>query len=346
MGCSCNDLKKESNDEMLDDIMKTIEVISNDKSKLNSVIKIQRNFRIKLIHLKLKLNKSQNDPNIITAENQTIYTTKNIRTEISVSQEEEYEKLIKEYPPLNDGINVRINGPIKDIKNNSIYYGEWDFTKNVKHGRGVQYWEEGAKYFGYFTHDKTNLKGKLIHSDGDIYEGEWSNNKPNGKGKYIHIDGTIYEGDWKDDKQHGKGKETWPDGAYYEGDYINGLKHGKGKFHWADGAYYEGDFSYNNLHGNGYYIFGDKRTYKGTWVNNKLEGKGIFTWPDGRKYEGEYKNDKKDGYGIFYWSDGKIYKGNWKNGKQNGEGEYYDPIEKEWRKGCWYGKNKVKWYND
>ena len=338
MGCTCDFFKKEPKTEMTNDFMKELEQMENDEEKMNLILRIQRNFRSHLIRLKLK---SPDDNNISSHANPTLNSSRLDKLEI---QEEELESLLKEYPPLNDGVILKINGPKKDCNTHSIYLGEWDFSKDVKHGRGIQYWVEGAKYLGYFTNNKANIKGKLIHKDGDIYEGEWLNDKPNGRGKYTHIDGTIYEGDWKDDKQHGKGKEKWPDGSSYEGDYSNNQKHGKGKLIWADGSEYEGEFSHNNINGYGHYMFADKRTYEGTWVNNKLEGRGIFTWPDGRKYEGEYKNDKKEGFGTFYWSDGKIYKGYWKNGKQNGEGEFYDPKDNTWRKGNWDNGKKVKWH--
>ena len=326
MGCSCDILKKDNNSEMTNDLLQRVDQISKDESKMDSVIKIQRNFRTKLIRLKLKSLQGQNK-NINSSyhaeptynSSSRLHLDENIYDDSNKIKKEELDILFQKYPPLNDGINVKIlTAPIKEKATNSIYFGEFDFSKKVKHGRGIQLWEEGSKYTGYFTDNKANIKGRLLHNDGDIYEGSWADNKPNGKGKYTHIDGTIYEGDWVDDKQHGKGKEVWPDGSSYEGDYINGQKHGKGKFIWADGSVYEGEFSHNNINGEGYYVFGDKRTYKGTWENNKLQGKGIFTWPDGRRYEGEYKNDKKDGFGCFYWSDGKIYKGFWKNGKQNG----------------------------
>ena len=64
-------------------------------------------------------------------------------------REEELDNLLKEYPPLNDGVILKINGPLKDTITHSIYLGEWDFEKNVKHGRGIQYWEEGSKYFHF-----------------------------------------------------------------------------------------------------------------------------------------------------------------------------------------------------
>ena len=256
---------------------------------------------------------------------------------------EEYEELINKYPPIGDNVKVEIRNPQENIIEKFIYYGEWDIKNNVRHGRGIQIWPDGAKYEGYWQNDMANIKGKLIHADGDIYEGEWADDKPNGYGIYKHIDGTIYEGEWKDDKQNGKGKEYWTDGTMYEGEYKNGKKSGKGKFSWADGAIYVGDFKDGDIHGEGNYLFPDKRQYIGSWVKNKFEGKGVFTWPDGRKYEGEYKNEKKEGYGIFEWPNGKIYKGYWKDGKQDGEGEFYDPLIEKWRKGIWKDGKRIEW---
>ena len=260
--------------------------------------------------------------------------------------EDEYNKLIEQYQVLEDGIEVEKRSPQEkgDSKDNKVIYcGEWDKNKNLRHGRGIQIWPDGAKYMGYWQNDKACGKGKLIHSDGDIYEGEWSNDKPNGYGIYIHSDGTKYEGNWRDDKQNGEGKEIWPDGASYEGNYKDGKKNGQGKFLWADGSRYEGHFDNNNINGEGTYIFADNRKYIGTWVNNKLEGNGVFLWPDGRKYTGEYKNDKKEGYGVFEWPNGKIYRGQWKKGKQDGEGEFYFPTDKKWKKGIWKEGKRVKW---
>ena len=290
------------------------------------------------LNLENKLKK--NNENI---KSQSILSSINDKINNIQPSEEELIKLFKEYPALNDGVIVKVNGPVK-IDNSAYYFGEWDFSKNFKHGRGIQYFKSGAKYLGYFTENKANIKGKLIHEDGDIYEGEYLNDMPNGRGKYIHSDGTIYEGEWKSDKLHGKGKEKWKDGTFYEGDYVNGLKHGKGKLIWNDGSSYEGYFKEGNINGYGYYIYADGRTYKGTWLDNKLNGNGLFTWPDGRKYEGEYKNDKKEGFGIFYLSNGKIYKGNWKNGKQHGEGEFYFPNDDVWKKGYWENGKRIKWY--
>ena len=46
MGCSCEFMKKtDTKNEMVSDVISNIEEISNDKSKINSIIKIQRKFR-------------------------------------------------------------------------------------------------------------------------------------------------------------------------------------------------------------------------------------------------------------------------------------------------------------
>ena len=51
-----------------------------------------------------------------------------------------------------------------------------------------------------FRNDKSNGKGRLIHSDGDVYEGDWVNNKADGYGIYIHYnaeegkEGATYSG--------------------------------------------------------------------------------------------------------------------------------------------------------
>jgi len=243
------------------------------------------------------------------------------------------------YPPLSDESIPKIKKNAVKLENNAIYIGEWNH-KNERHGKGLQMWNDGSKYEGYWKNDKANGRGRLIHGDGDVYEGEWIDDKAHGFGVYLHTDGARYEGGWVNDKQHGKGKEEWPDGSNYEGEYFNGQKHGIGKFMWSDGSTYEGEFSCNDIHGHGKYSWIDGRVYIGTWQNNTMHGKGEFTWPDGRKYSGDYLDDKKEGHGIFEWPDGKKYEGEWQNGKQHGKGVFYTPNDKV--EGIWFeGKRKI-----
>ena len=238
-----------------------------------------------------------------------------------------------------DDKNLIKRGPVQ-MENEAIYIGEWS-TANKRHGKGVQKWNDGSVYEGYWSNDKANGKGRLIHANGDVYEGDWLDDKASGKGIYIHNDGAKYEGEWLFDKQHGFGMEIWPDGAKYQGMYENGHKHGHGIFKWADGSVYDGDFMENNIQGKGVYTWSDGRKYSGDWKNNKMDGKGLFTWSDGRSYEGEYQDDKKHGFGIFVWPDGRKYEGNWNDGKQHGLGSY-TTTKKGKKEGEWKNGKKIK----
>ena len=53
-----------------------------------------------------------------------------------------------------------------------IYIGEFN-EKKQREGKGIQIWNDGSKYEGYWKNDKANGWGRLIHSYGDVYEGEW-----------------------------------------------------------------------------------------------------------------------------------------------------------------------------
>jgi hypothetical protein len=238
----------------------------------------------------------------------------------------------------------RIRRGAVELENGAIYIGEWN-ERAERHGKGIQIWNDGSKYEGYWRRDKANGKGRLIHADGDMYEGEWVDDKAHGKGVYLHTDGAKYIGEWKEDKQHGKGIETWPDGARYEGDYQSGKKHGFGKFCWADGSVYDGEFQNNNIHGKGVYVWSDGRRFEGDWQNNKMHGRGVFEWADGRRYEGEYQDDKKQGFGIFKWPDGRRYEGMWANGKQHGKGVYIS-SKGERREGEWREGKRFKWLDE
>ncbi|CAG9318571.1 unnamed protein product [Blepharisma stoltei] len=232
------------------------------------------------------------------------------------------------------------HGPV-EMENGAIYIGEWN-NNYQRHGFGVQLWNDGSRYDGFWLNDKANLKGRLIHGDGDVYEGEWKDDKAHGFGVYVYMDGARYEGYWKDDKQHGEGTETWPDGARYQGEYAGGQKQGRGRFEWADGSIYEGEFKDNDIHGVGIYMWSDGRKYVGEWIHNKMEGTGTFTWSDGRSYKGGYVDDKKQGYGVFEWPDGRKYEGGWYNGKQHGSGFYYTSNGSK-REGEWKDGKRVKW---
>ena len=172
MGCGCNfansNNTEEKNELVNNELIQIEEVINNDKNLLELIIKIQSIFRgMKLRSTIKNVNMAQNyyDMNITNPSQLMESTNYHIYNGNQISQKD-LEGLFNAYEPLDDNVKVEINGPI--YENNSTYYGEWDFANNVRHGRGIQFWSEGSRYYGYWVKDKANIRGKLIHKEGDI----------------------------------------------------------------------------------------------------------------------------------------------------------------------------------
>ena len=163
---------------------------SNQNDIANNIVINEQNFEENSEKIKLeKENEKEKDKE--DSRFSLISSEKNNTTKITNS---DYENVISLYPSLTtenpDKIEVKKN---IILENKSIYYGEFNTEKNIKEGRGILIWPNGAKYTGYFQNNMQNIKGKMYHIDGDIYEGEWLDNKANGEGKFIHK-GIIYEG--------------------------------------------------------------------------------------------------------------------------------------------------------
>jgi len=249
--CSCGNESNQNSDLKYD--LERFTYLSkkfkNNEKLIFQLIKIQSYIRGMIMRTKKK--KMMNIYNNISI----VYDTDNevsryIEIDKCILTEKDLLNTINSYPIMNDKYEVEIRKPV-EYEDGSIYYGEWMKGTKNKHGRGIQLWEDGTRYEGYFQFNKANLKGRLLHSDGDVYEGNWLNGKAEGFGVYKHIDGSVYKGNWKQDKQNGKGQENWPDNSYYKGEYFMGKKQGVGKFFWADGSMYEGEFENNLIEGKG-----------------------------------------------------------------------------------------------
>lgn len=227
--------------------------------------------------------------------------------------------------------------------NNSIVSYQGGRKDGAKEGFGIQTWQGGAKYTGFWKNDKAEGIGIFLAS-GDKYEGEFSQDGACGYGLYTHSNGAIYEGYWIDDAQETIGIETWKDNSIYMGEYYKGKKHGIGTYIWPDKSKYEGEWYDNTLKGYGIYYFTNNRVYLGQWKNNMKDGFGEFIWSD-KRYLGSYSKDKKEGFGIYYWEKlNKAFMGFWKGGKQDGFGKYMTKSKMKY--GIWGEENKIKWLDD
>lgn len=213
--------------------------------------------------------------------------------------------------------------PTYTFCNGGTYKGQW--RGNMRHGIGVQRWQDGSIYEGEWRTNRAEGKGRFQHTDGDTYCGQWQDNVAHGMGIYHHSNGTHttnYAGEWRNDLQHGFGVEMWEEGYCYQGEFRSGQKSGPGVYTWVDGSSFKGAWRANSISGPGLYTGSDGRRFQGQWRGNMIHGDGAYSWPDGREYRGQYVNDRKSGFGRFHWPAGQRYDGYWLDGKQHGHGRY------------------------
>ena len=80
---------------------------------------------------------------------------------------------------------VPVNYKAKSMHNNRVcdgYRGEWNEDKQ-RDGKGINYYEDGSIYEGYWLADKPSGRGRITRTDGEVYEGDWLDGLPHGKGK-------------------------------------------------------------------------------------------------------------------------------------------------------------------
>jgi len=196
-----------------------------------------------------------------------------------------------------------------------VYVGQW--RNDLREGRGVCSWADGAVYEGEWKRDKKDGKGRMRFSDGVLFVGEWKNNAKHGHGVMTDSDGNVIQsGRWENDLIVCGGHEINTLDYKYVGDVVNGKREGKGNCTWIRGS-----------------VTG--QVYEGDWKSDKMEGRGTYWYANGNIYEGGYKGDKKEGVGMFYWSDGLAYEGEWKGDLRHGQGLMKDASGNVTQSGSW-----------
>ena len=71
-----------------------------------------------------------------------------------------------------------------DFDNNTTYFGQ--IINGCRNGYGIQYWEDGRIYSGFWSQDHISGNGKIEYKNGDIYKGAWEMDKANGYGIYYY----------------------------------------------------------------------------------------------------------------------------------------------------------------
>lgn len=70
----------------------------------------------------------------------------------------------------------------------------------MRHGRGIQTFEDGQRYDGDWKEDKWHGQGILQSPDGSRYEGEFQNGSKHGEGTEYGLY-KIFSGQWKNGKR-------------------------------------------------------------------------------------------------------------------------------------------------
>ena len=175
-------------------------------------------------------------------------------------------------------------------------------------GKGTLVYDSGV-YEGDVVGEVRNGKGLYKFNNGAYYEGDFVNDRFDGKGKLVLPDGSRYEGGFMDGRRHGQGDMYFANGDHYSGDYLDGEITGEGIFTAANGEYYAGQFVDGNYEGVGEYSFKNGNFYAGEFKNNFRTGQGTMYYYTGKKYEGGFENNQWKGKGKFTYENGTYLTG-------------------------------------
>lgn len=89
----------------------------------------------------------------------------------------------------------------KAYNSKGVYFGECE--KKKRHGRGIQFNNNGDVFEGYWNNGHI-IKGKIKWANGNEYEGQIKNDRENGKGVKRYKNGEVYKGIFKDGRRISK----------------------------------------------------------------------------------------------------------------------------------------------
>lgn len=103
----------------------------------------------------------------------------------------------------------------KDSEGRPVHFGtyEGEWKRNMRWGKGIHRFANGASYDGAWVKDKMHGYGIYTFESKDSYEGQMHEGNMHGKGVYTSNEtGDQLQGTWVDDKQNGTFTRTTRDG--------------------------------------------------------------------------------------------------------------------------------------
>lgn len=236
-----------------------------------------------------------------------------------------FDRLGPYFSQVEDSSSVK-RGPVS--ADGGYYIGQWN-SKQQRHGKGQQFWSNGALYEGQWAFGKRSGKGRLISPRGEVYTGDFVKGHMTGFGEY-EADGIKYIGGFNDGKKNGIGCLTagansrYTAGVYY-GEWKEGFLQGKAVCFFANGSTYAGEWMADKENGKGVFI-DTVVIYSGNYEGGVCSRSGISIWPEsGHIYRGEWKAGKRCGYGRLTYPGQEYYEGLWEDDKEHGRGTYRSP---------------------
>ncbi|DBA04375.1 TPA: hypothetical protein N0F65_002137 [Lagenidium giganteum] len=133
------------------------------------------------------------------------------------------------------------------------YVGEW--CEGKRHGYGIERFDIGELYDGYWEMDLYHGHGEMVYDDGSRYEGLFRHGKWHGHGTRTLDTGDRIHGVFTDGFLNGPGIMEFVDKRHYHGAFVQTRRHGHGVLTYANGDRYEGPFENDVPHGEGKYVF-------------------------------------------------------------------------------------------
>ena len=245
----------------------------------------------------------------------------------------------------------------KLVTHEGVYVGS--FINSCRSGYGAMHYNNGDKYYGYWSGDKKNTFGKYLHANGNYYSGIYVNDLEHEYGVFYDRSTNLsYVGIFNNGKRTFKKHEfKICAGHLFYSDFVGSyeiklidedntfkksssthvfdrddlyLRHNKiddvvyGFKHKS--RQYIGNFDYEaNLYGVGRLFYDDNSLITNNTTTYEEPYSQEFNkrkFNRYREYQCLFSNRNVNGFGVIKYSNGDVYIGDIKNGYKNGTGVY------------------------
>ena len=214
-------------------------------------------------------------------------------------------------------VNRRKEGHGIFHRNNDVYEGS--FLHDVKHGKGVMRWSDGASYDGDWQRDRPHGQGiwkaatatataqqptpavapASRSEDAPLPAPSPLSDSSAEPGSPASARATSYSGGWEGGEKSGAGVLMYSDGSIYTGTFVHDRQSGHGELVRKDGSCFIGEWKDGRYHGVGVLTRVNGDVLEGTFVRGLLEGDGTVRRYCGDEVTGSFQRGVLKGPGTI-----------------------------------------------